>query len=74
MIENKFNGKGREYKLFFFCLGFLSRTFTAHRTAREREVVSLIPLYYVFPLNRYLITSGVIIAGSSPMPIASSRT
>ena len=55
---------------FFFCLGFLSRTFTIHSTVREGEDIYLIPLYHFHPLHRNLNISRVIIAESSSLHIA----
>ena len=55
------------YKDFFFYLGFLSQTLTNHRTAEEGEAISLSP-------HRHLDISRAIIAESSPLHIASSRT
>ena len=37
--------------LFFFYQGFLSRTLTIHRTAREGRGPSFIPLYHFHPLT-----------------------
>ena len=39
---------------FFFYQGFLSRTFTIHRTAGERGGYSFTPLYRFYPLHRHL--------------------
>ena len=58
---------------FFFYLGFLSRTFTNHRTAGEGEGISLTPHYHFHPLHRHLDISRAITAESSPLHIASSR-
>ena len=60
--------------IFFFYLGFLSRTFTNHRTAGEgggHFFNSSLPLP---PVHRHLDISRVITAESSPLHIASSRT
>ena len=59
--------------IFFFYLGFLSRTFTNHRTAGEGEGISLTPHYHFHPLHRHLDISWAITAESSPLHIASSR-
>ena len=61
--------------LFIFYLGFLSRTFTIHRTAGEGGGYlfnSLTPLYHFHPLHRHLDISWAITAGSSTLRIASS--
>ena len=59
----------------FFCLSFLSRTFTIHRTAGEGGgYISLTPLYNFHQLHRHLGISRAITAESSPLYIASSRT
>ena len=58
----------------FFYLGFLSRTFTNHRTAGEGEGISLTPHYHFHPLHRHLDINRAITAESSPLHIASSRT
>ena len=52
--------------IFFFYLGFLSRTFTNHRTAGKGEGISLTPHYHFHPLHRRLDISRAITAGSSP--------
>ena len=39
---------------FFFYLGFLSRTFTIHKTAGEGEGICLPPLYHFLLLHRHL--------------------
>ena len=59
---------------FFFYLGFVSRTFTDHRTAREVGGHPLTPQYHFDPLYRHLGISREITAESSPLHIASSRT
>ena len=59
---------------FFFCLGFFSRTLTIHRTAGEGEAFCLTPLYHFHLLQRHLDISWAIIAESSPLHRASSRT
>ena len=43
---------------FFFYLGFLSRTFTNHRTAGKGEGISLTPHYHFHPLHRHLVLAG----------------
>ena len=58
---------------FFLCLGFLSRTFTNHKTAGEGAGISLTPHYHCHPLHRHLDISRAITAESSPLHIASSR-
>ena len=58
----------------FLGLGFLSRTFTIHRTAGEGEAISLNPLHYFHSLHRHLDISQVITAESSPLHLAGSRT
>ena len=59
---------------FFFYFGFLSHTFTIHRTAGEGEAISLTPLYYFHPLHRNVGISQVITAECVPLLITSSRT
>ena len=59
--------------LFFFHLGFLSRTFTNHKTAGKGEGISLIPHYHFHPLHRHLDISRAMTAESSPLHITSSR-
>ena len=59
---------------FFFCLGFLTRTFTNHRTAGKREgdfFNSSLPLP---PAHRHLGISWAITAECLPLRIASSWT
>ena len=61
----------------FFCyLGFLSWTFTIHRTAGEWEAISLSPFYYFHALHRHrhLDISQASTAASLPLHIASSQT
>ena len=60
--------------IYFFYLGFCSRTFTNHRTAGEGEGISLTPHYHFHPLHRHLDISRAITAESSPLHIASNRT
>ena len=60
--------------VFFFNLGFLSRTFKIHRAAGEGEAISLSPLYHFHPLHRHFNISRAIIAESSPLHIATSWT
>ena len=57
----------------FFYVGFLSRTFTNHRTAGEGEGIFLTPHYHFHSFYRHLDVSQVITAGSSPLRIASGR-
>ena len=57
---------------FFFFLGFLSQTFTNHRTAGEGEGIFLTPHYHFHLLYRHLDISWVITAESSPLYIANS--
>ena len=59
--------------VFFFYLGFLSRTsqFTGQQV--KREAISLIPHYHFHPLHRHLDIIRVITAESSPLHIVSSR-
>ena len=57
--------------VFFFNVGFLSQTFTNHRTAGKGEGISLTPHYYFHPLHRHLDISRAITAESSPLHIAS---
>ena len=57
---------------FFFYLGFLSRTFTTHRT--QGEGITLTLRYHFYPLHRHLDISWAITAQSSPLHIASSQT
>ena len=59
---------------FFFYLGFLSRTFTIHRTAGEGGGIYLTPLYHFHPLRGHLDIGRTITAESSHLRIASSRT
>ena len=58
--------------IFFFFLGFLSQTFTNHRTAGEGEGIFLTPHYHFHLLYRHLDISWVITAESSPLYIANS--
>ena len=58
-------------KIFFFYLGFLSRTFTNHRTAGEGGGHFF---NSSLPLSPASLSSWVITAESSPLHIASSRT
>ena len=48
-------------------------TFTIHRTAGEREGISLTPMYHFQPLHRHLEISWVITAESSLLQVVSSR-
>ena len=58
---------------FFFCLGFLSLTFTTHRTAGEGEGYSFNSSLPLRPASeRYLDISRVIVANSLPLRITSS--
>ena len=59
---------------FFFYLGFLSRTFTDHRTAGKGDANSITPLNHFYPLYRHLEISRAITADSSPLDIASNLT
>ena len=60
---------------FFFHLGFLSRTFTNHRTVGEGGGdFFLTPYYYFHPLHRHLDISRAITAENGPPQIASNRT
>ena len=60
---------------FFFFLGFLSPTFTIHRTAGEEgEGIYLTPLYHFHPIHRHIDISRAITAESSTLHIAGSRT
>ena len=58
--------------VFFFCLDFLSQTFTIHRAAGERGSIYLTPLYHFHPLLRHLGVSRATAAENSPLRIASS--
>ena len=58
----------------FLYLGFLSRTFTIHRAAREGGGYFFRPLYHFHPLHRHLDISQMITAESSPLQKASSQT
>ena len=58
----------------FFNLGFLSHTFTIHRTVGEGEAIYLTPLYHFDLIHRRLDISRAIAAKSSPLHIARSRT
>ena len=58
---------------FFFYDGFLSRTFTIHRTAGKGQGISLTPLYRYHPLHRQLDVSRAITT-DSPLHIASNLT
>ena len=60
--------------ILFFYLGFLSQTFTNHRTAVEGEGISLIPHYHFHQLCRHLDISRAIAAESSPLHIVSRWT
>ena len=62
------------HRSFFFYLGFLSRTFTARRTAEGEGGYLLTPLYHFHPLHRRLEVKRVITVESSPLHIASSQT
>ena len=57
----------------FFYVGFLSQTFTIHRTAGEAAGY-LFNFYHFYPLHRHLDISRAITAESSPLHIASSGT
>ena len=59
---------------FFYCLGFLSRIFTIHRTAEGGvgEVVSVTLLYQLYTLRRYLNISPAITEKSSPLHTTNS--
>ena len=59
---------------FFFYQRFLSWIFIIHRIAREREAISLIPLYHFHSLHRHFDISQAITAKSPPLYIAGSRT
>ena len=59
--------------LIFFYVGFLSRTFTNHRTTGEGEGISLTPHYHFHSFYRHLDISRVITPGSSPLRLASGR-
>ena len=52
----------------FFCLGFLSQTFTGQQG--KGKAISLTPLYHFHPLYRHLEVNQVITAESSPQEIA----
>ena len=71
--ENRYSGRNQED---FFCLGFLSRTFTIHRAAGEEggRVISLTLLYHFHPLHRHLDISRAITAQRSHLHTASNRT
>ena len=61
----------------FFYLGFLSRTFTIHRTAGEGVGYffnSSLRFYHFHPLHRHLDISRAITAESSPLHLSSSWT
>ena len=63
--------------MFFFYLGFLSRTFPIHRTAGgggRGGTFSVTPFYYFHRLHRCLDISWAITAESSPLHTASNRT
>ena len=51
----------KEIAVFFFYLGFLSRTFTSNRTAGEGEGISVFPHYHFHLLHRHLGISRAII-------------
>ena len=55
---------------FVYYLGFLSRTFTILGTAGERGTISLIPLYYFYPLQRKLDVSQAITKEGSFLDLA----
>ena len=71
------------WKLFFYThlplyiqttlvfMGFLSRTFTIHRTASEGGGIYLPLLYHFHPHRRHLDISWAIITESPPLHIAS---
>ena len=64
--------------IYFFCLGFLSQTFTNHSTKGEvggwGGDILLTPHYHFHLLHRHLDISRAITAESLPLHIASSRT
>ena len=60
--------------IFFFYLGFLSRTFTIHKTAGEGGGYLFNSSLPLPPAYRLLDISRVITAGSSPLRIAGSGT
>ena len=62
----------RFFFVFFFYLGFLSRTFTIHGTAGKGEGIYLLPVYHFHPLHRHLDITRAITAESSPLHIAYS--
>ena len=55
----------------FFYLGFLSRTFTIHRTGQKGGGYFLTPFYYFRLLHRHLDISRAVTAVSSPLHITS---
>ena len=65
-----------EKKFFFFCVGFFFINIheSQYYRGREREGISLTPLYHFHPLHRHLRISREIAGKSSPLHIASSRT
>ena len=60
--------------VFFFCLGFLSRAFTIHRTAGEGGGYLFNSSLPLPPAYGHLDISQAITAESSPLHIAGSRT
>ena len=66
-VNEQKNSKSSHGNIFFFYLGFVSRTFTNHRTAGEGGGISLTPHYDFHPLNRHLDISRAITAESSPL-------
>ena len=58
----------------FFYLGFLSQTFTIHRTPDEGEPIPLTSFYYFHPLQRHLDISGEVTTERSLLDIACKRT
>ena len=63
---NNYKIKPRRRHFFFFYVGFLSRTFTKHRTAEKGgENISLTPHYHFHPLHRHLDVSRAITSEST---------
>ena len=60
--------------VFFFCLVFLSRAFTIHRTAGEGGAYLFNSFLPLPPASQTLDISRAITAESSPLRIAGSRT
>ena len=70
MIRRLMDSEFETSVTFLFYLGFLSRTFTIHRTAVEGKAISVIFLYHFHPHHRHLDIILEINAESSLFQIA----